>query len=164
MKKVQMCSWSGEGDLSAHAIAGFKQRPVKRFAIECNQHPALGEPLRQRKQQRALLAVVAHEELFDFESATLPPCEADQKRVGAAPARQSRGFRVEKYPLLGIRNLLGCVRHEQLQGPDIRRKSRRFAEPAMQGEMFAILVCFGRGTENLREPVWLIWECERRLR
>src|ERR1700688_4401419 len=126
MKEIEMCSWAGRRNLPAHAIAGFKQRPVKRFAIECNQHPALGEPLRQRKQQRALLAVVAHEELFDFESATLPPCKAYQKRVGAAPTRESRGFRVEKYPLLRILNLLRCVGHEQLQGPDIRRKSRRF--------------------------------------
>jgi len=34
----------------------------------------------------------------------------------------------------------------------------------MQGEMVAVLICLGRGTENLREPVWLIWECERYLR
>src|SRR4029077_1764003 len=100
MKKIEMHSWSGEGDLSAHAIAGFEQRPVERFAIECDQHPALGEPLRQRGQQRALLAEVTHEQLFDFESATPPPGEADEKGGGAAPARQSRGFRVEKYPLL----------------------------------------------------------------
>src|SRR5580704_14528357 len=114
MKEVEMCSWAGRRNLPAHAIAGFKQRPVERFAIECDQHPALGEPLRQRGQQRALLAEVTHEQLFDFESATLPPREADEKRVGAAPARKSGSLRVEKYPLLGIRNLLRCVGHEQL--------------------------------------------------
>src|SRR5260370_25743731 len=109
-----MYLWRGGGNLPAHAIAGFKQRPVKRFAIECNQHPALGEPLRQRGQQRALLAEVTHEQLFDFESATLPPCEADQKCVAAASAGKSGSFRVEKYPLLGSRKLLRCVRHKQL--------------------------------------------------
>src|SRR5260370_39148398 len=109
-----MYLWRGGGNLPAHAIAGFKQRPVKRFAIECDQHPALGEPLRQRGQQRALLAEVTHEQLFDFESATLPPRDADEKRVGAAPARKSRGFSVEKYPLLRIRNLVRCVAHQQL--------------------------------------------------
>src|ERR1700726_2759104 len=114
MKKVEMCPWTGRRNLPAHAIAGFEQRPVERFAIECDQHPALGEPLRQRGQQRALLAEVTHEQLFDFESATLPPREADEKWVGAAPARQSRGFRVKKYPLLGIRNILRFVGHEQL--------------------------------------------------
>src|ERR1700719_2113976 len=114
MKEIEMCSWAGRRNLPAHAIAGFEQRPVERFAIECNQNPALGEPLRQRGQQRALLAEVTHEELFDFESATLPPREADEKCVGAAPARQSRSLRVEKYPLLRIRNLLRCVGHQQL--------------------------------------------------
>src|ERR1700674_906136 len=34
----------------------------------------------------------------------------------------------------------------------------------MQGKMVAVLICLDRGTENLREPVWLIWECERYLR
>ena len=34
----------------------------------------------------------------------------------------------------------------------------------MQGEMVAVLICLGRGTENLREAVWLIWEVERHLR
>src|SRR5258708_37714297 len=114
MKKIEMYLWRGWRNLPAHAIAGFEQRPVERFAIECDQYPALGEPLRQRGQQRALLAEVTHKQLFDFESATLPPREADEKCVGAAPARQSRGFRVEKYPLLGIRNLLRCLGHEQL--------------------------------------------------
>src|SRR5437588_10323023 len=111
MKEIEMCPWRGESDLPAHAIAGFEQRPVERFAVECDQHPALGEPLRQRGQQRALLAEVTHEQLFDFESASLPPREADEKCVGAAPARQSRGLRVEKYPRLGIRNLPRRVRH-----------------------------------------------------
>src|ERR1700730_6617783 len=114
MKEVEMCSWAGRRNLPAHAIAGFEQRPVERFAVECNQHPALGEPLRQRGQQRALLAEVTHEQLFDFESATLPRREAEEKSICPAPARQSRSFRVEKYPLLGIRNLLRHVGHEQL--------------------------------------------------
>src|SRR6202043_902088 len=35
---------------------------------------------------------------------------------------------------------------------------------AMQGEMVAVLICLGRGTENLRQPVWLILECDRHLR
>src|SRR6202011_6138065 len=109
MEEIEMRAWSGESNLPAHAIAGFEQRPVERFAIECDQHPALGEPFRQRGQQRALLAEVTHEQLFDFESATLPPREADEKWVGAAPARQSRGFRVKKYPLLGVRTLLRAV-------------------------------------------------------
>ena len=34
----------------------------------------------------------------------------------------------------------------------------------MQGKMVAVLIWLGRGTENLREPVWLIWDCERHLR
>src|SRR6266404_9135346 len=34
----------------------------------------------------------------------------------------------------------------------------------MRGEMVAVLICLGRGTENLREPVWLIRECECHLR
>jgi hypothetical protein len=34
----------------------------------------------------------------------------------------------------------------------------------MQGEMVAVLICLGRGTENLREAVWLIWEREGPLR
>jgi hypothetical protein len=100
-----MCQWTGRRNFPAHAVAGFKQGPVEGFAIECDQHPALGEPPRQREQQRALLAVIAHEELFDLESATLPPRDADEKCVGAAPPRKSRGFRVKKYPLLGIRNM-----------------------------------------------------------
>jgi hypothetical protein len=29
--------------------------------------------------------------------------------------------------------------------------------------MFAILICLGRGTKKLREPVWLVWERERHL-
>src|ERR1700674_574512 len=114
MKKIEMCLWRGGRNLPAHTIAGFEQRPVERLAIECHQHSALGEPLGQRGQQRALLAEVTHEQLFDFESATLPTREADEKCVGAAPSRQSRGFRVKKYPPLGIRNILRYVGHEQL--------------------------------------------------
>src|SRR3984893_2155870 len=34
----------------------------------------------------------------------------------------------------------------------------------MQGEMVAVFICLGRGTENLREPVWLILERKRHLR
>jgi hypothetical protein len=113
MKKIEMCQWIGWRNLPAHTIAGFEQWPVERFAIERNQHPALGEPLRQREQQRPLFVVVAHEQLFNFQSATLPPCEADKKRIGPAPARKSGGFRVEKDPLLGIRNLLRCVGDQQ---------------------------------------------------
>jgi|SRR5579863_7958468 hypothetical protein len=114
MKEIEMCTRAGKRNLPAHAIAGFEQRPVERFAIECDQHPAFGEPLPQREEQRPLFAVVTHEQLFDFKSATLPPRETDKKRIGPAPTRKSGSLRIEKYPLFRVRNLLRRVGHQQL--------------------------------------------------
>ncbi len=87
-----------DGDRSRHGEAIFQQRPVEGFAIEGDQHRALGQMCCDFVQYGVLFAKIAHEELLDLQSAGVPPGQSDQKRIGARAAREAGGFGVEEKP------------------------------------------------------------------
>jgi len=76
---------SRHSDLAGHAIAGFEQRPIETLPVERDDDWVFRDSLSQCKQQRALLAVLPHEQLFNLKSPTFPPCNAHEKRICAAP-------------------------------------------------------------------------------
>src|SRR5215471_16878314 len=106
VKEIEVRSWSRHRDLATDAIASFEQWPIEAFTVESDDHGMFRDSFSQRAQQRALLAVLAHEELLDFKAATFPPCNPDEKDIRAAAARKAGGFCVEKKPLVGIRDLV----------------------------------------------------------
>src|ERR1700758_4257128 len=102
MKEIEMCSGCRHRDLAGHAIAGFEQRPIEALPVERDEDREFRESFPQCKQQRALLAVLPHEQLFNLKSATFPPCQAHEKRICAAPTRKAGGLCVEKKPFAGV--------------------------------------------------------------
>src|SRR5947209_7064321 len=98
MKEIEMCSGSRGRDLAGHAIASFEQRPIEALPVERDQDRVFSHSFSQGKQQRALLAVLPHEQLFNLKSPTFPPCNAHEKRICAAPTRKAGSFCVEKEP------------------------------------------------------------------
>jgi hypothetical protein len=80
MKEIEVCSGTRHGNL-----AGFEQRPIETLPVERDQDRVFRDSFSQGKQQRALLAVLPHEQLFDLKSPPFPPCNAHEKRICAAP-------------------------------------------------------------------------------
>src|SRR5690242_3179393 len=106
MKKIEMCSGSRGRDLAGHAIPSFEQRPIEALPVERDDDRVFCDPLSQCKQQRALLAVLPHEQLFNLKSPTFPPGKAHEKRICAAPTRKAGSLCVEKKPFAGVGYLL----------------------------------------------------------
>ena len=84
------------------------------------------------------LAVIAHEELLDFETARVPPGDANEKRVGAGASGEPGRFGVEEEPLSRVGNSLARAGRHQTQrleiqlaigNAEIRRAGHRLREP-----------------------------------
>ena len=105
-----------------------------------------------------LFAVLAHEELFDFEAARVPPGDADQERICARAAGDAGRFRIEKKPLLRIADAIGRAGSEQAQSIAVDETVGIFGadglgEPLLQGEMLAELIAAHAGAEKLCEAI-----------
>src|SRR2546425_7293249 len=128
-------------DAARHRIACFKQRPIKRFPIEGNQHVPRGHARGQLHQQRMLFAIVAHKKLLDLQSPGLPPGEADQKRVRSRATGQPGGFRVQEEPLRWVGETFG-ERRRNPRYPGFRLRSpNRSEEHTSELQSLAYLVC-----------------------
>src|SRR5437016_14305899 len=97
MEKIEMCSRNWWDYLSTHAVTGFEQRPIKRFAVERDEYRVLRDPLTHSEQERAFLPLLAQEELLDLQPAAFPPPNADEQRVRAASASNAPGPRSQQY-------------------------------------------------------------------
>src|SRR5262249_1124377 len=140
MKKIKVRSWNWQWNLAAHTIASFEQRPIKGFAVERNEHRMFCYSFPQCGQQRAFLAVFAHEELLDLQPATFPPCNTNEKSICPAPARKAGGLCIQKKPLVGVCDFVHRVRHEQFQRAGIGRMSRWLSTPASNRQIVSVLV------------------------
>ena len=75
MKQIEMRRQFRRLDRTSHTEAGIEQRPIETLAIEGNQHRAFAQPLGNLMQHGMLFVMVAHEELLDLNSASVPPCQ-----------------------------------------------------------------------------------------
>ena len=132
VKEVEVGAQCRRRNGSRHPIAGFEQRPVERLAVERDQHRTLCQPLGKRREQRTLFAVLAHEQLLDLKPPAFPPCETDQKWIRSCPAGESRCLRVEKKPLLSVRDIFWSIRCEQPQCRSIWSARGVVAMPTVQ--------------------------------
>jgi hypothetical protein len=99
MEKIEVSAERGTSNCASHAVTGFKERPVERFAVESDEHGTFGQALRESQENRMFFALFAHEELFDFESASIPPGDADQEWIRSGASGKAGGFRIEKEPI-----------------------------------------------------------------
>ena len=108
-----------------------------------------------------LLAIVAHEKLLDFETARVPPCDADEKRVGARAPGEACRFSIEEKPLTRVRDFRGCAGRHQAQrigvqfaigDAEIGRAGHRLRKPFAQREVLAEAIAGGRSAENFGQP------------
>jgi hypothetical protein len=124
MQKIQMRAGCGSTNCARHAVARFEQRPVKRFAVEGDEHASLGHSFGESHEDGVLLALLAHEKLLDFEPTGVPPGYAYQKRIRPSASRKARGFRVEKEPLPRVLGLVGGAGRHQLQCGTVKMSGR----------------------------------------
>jgi hypothetical protein len=112
VKEVKVGSRCRRRNGSRHPIAGFEQWPVEGLAVERDQHRTFCHALGKRREHRTFFAVLAHEQLLNLKATAFPPCKTDQKWIRPCPAGESRCLRIEKKPLLGIRDIFGRIRCE----------------------------------------------------
>src|SRR5580704_4930963 len=100
--------------------------------------------------------VVAHEKLFDFKAASIPPRDADEECVRAGAAGEAGGFGVEKKPFGRIfgefRRVVAGAKRRGKQ--DRKRACKRqtffgFCVPAADGEMFAAAIVADFGSKQI---------------
>src|SRR5713226_474361 len=81
-----------------HAVASLEQRLIVGLAVVCDQHIEALQILGERRQQRRLFPIVAHEKLPHPKTGLVDTAHADQKRVGSRSTREARSFGIEKSP------------------------------------------------------------------
>src|ERR1700680_2161244 len=96
----------GNVNCSGHSKAALQQRPIKALSVECNQHGMLPQPERKLEQDRIFLSRIAHEKLFDLDSACIPPCQANQERQISPASDEAGRFGIQKEPLLRIDGMI----------------------------------------------------------
>lgn len=102
MQEVEMRGEPGGTNGARHGEAALEERPVKSLPVERHQHRALGQPGGEFVQERMLLAKIAHEELLDLKTASIPPGDSYKEGVSTGAAGEAGGFGIEKEPLRGV--------------------------------------------------------------
>lgn len=93
---------AGEGDRGAvEAVAGFEKWNVESLAVVGDYDVEAFEEGGERLERGGFFAVLAQEELLEFEALRRDPADAREEGESAGAARETRGFRVEKDPALG---------------------------------------------------------------
>jgi hypothetical protein len=86
--------------------ARFKQRQVKRPAVEAYDDGMAAQPALYLEEHRRFFGWVAQKELLDDESLTLGIAQANQKGQRAGCAAQAGGLEVQEHGLAECRNVL----------------------------------------------------------
>src|ERR1700688_1750561 len=92
----------GNANRSRHSKAALQKRPIEALSVERHQHGTLSEPARKFEQNPIFLSRIAHEKLFDLDSACIPPCQANQERQISPASDEAGRFGIQKEPLLRI--------------------------------------------------------------
>lgn len=100
MQQIEMIQARERRVARGHAIASLEQRLVVALAVVSDQDIEAAQVLLERGKLAAFLDVLAHEELADAKSFRRDAAHPDQKRVGAAPAREPGCLGIEKSPAL----------------------------------------------------------------
>ena len=135
--------WNTNG--AGHGETIFEQRPIEGFAVEGDQHGAVGQTRREFFQKRIFFVEIAEKQLFDLQAARIPPGEPDEKGVGAGTAGESGGFGVEEEPFFWIfesgagaaAELFIARAREQFNSYGGRRREFRGRKPIANGKMIA---------------------------
>src|SRR6266571_7815608 len=108
------------------------------------------------------LIKIAHKELLDLQSSSVPPRKAHQKCVRARSSCQSRRFRVEKEPLLWIgggfcdgARVESSLRQQQRKRTRIWRAHLRRRIPLPQRQVLAVAIPADLSAEKVREAIAL---------
>src|ERR1700721_2444499 len=117
-----------------------------------------------------LLGKITHEQLFCWQTAGIPPSEANQERVSSGAASESGGLSVQKKPLVGVfqrhagatRNDFVALLGKKLQTRRVGRNKFRRGKPVAHGKMFAKTVGRDAGAEQPRHRVFFARFAERR--
>src|SRR5438132_635723 len=117
------------------------------------------------------LGEVAHKELLDLQSAGIPPCETNQKRVRAGAPREAGGFRVEEKPFFWIfergAGFAGerfiALSRQQFEGRGKWIGKFRSGKPVSNGQMFAEVIPGNTSAEQPPEGI-LFARCANRRR
>src|SRR5580704_16453999 len=96
----------GSVNRSSHSKAALQQRPIKALSVERNQHGMLSQPECKLEQDRIFLSRIAHEKLFDLDSACIPPCQANQERQISPASDEAGRFGIQKEPFLGVQRMI----------------------------------------------------------
>ncbi len=111
----------GNVNRSRHSKAALQQRPIEALSVERNQHGMLSQPARKLEQDRIFLSRIAHEKLFDLDSACIPPCQANQKRQISPASDEAGRFGIQKEPFLGVQRMI-CAK-ARARRPRVEQKS-----------------------------------------
>src|SRR5216683_5110531 len=118
------------------------------------------------------LIKIAHKELLDLQSSSVPPRKAHQKCVRARSSCQSRRFRVEKEPLLWIgggfcdgARVESSLGQQQRERTHVGRTHLGRCIPSSQRQVLPVAIPPGLSAEKLRETIALRREvrCARRF-
>jgi hypothetical protein len=153
VKEVKVGSRYRRRNGSRHPVPGFEQWPVEGLAVESDQYRTFCHARGKRREHRTFFTVLTHEQLLDLETTAFPPCKTDQERIRARPTGESGRLRIEKKPLLGIRDVFGCIRCEQPQCRSIWRARGMITTPTVQRKVFAMAVPLDRGPQKQRQPL-----------
>ena len=134
----------GNVNRSRRSKAALQKRPIEALSVERHQHGTLSEPARKFEQDRIFLGRIAHEKLFDLDSARIPPCQANQERQIFPASDEAGRFGIQKEPFLGVQCMI-CAKapvcrprvEQQFEGLGIRLEhcgrgiplARRYVRP-----------------------------------
>src|SRR5579859_538270 len=164
MKKIEMSRQTRSGNGARHNETIFEERPIKGFAVEGNENGALREARGEFIKKRMLFGKITHEKLLDLKPAGVPPGNAHKKWIGAGPAGEAGGFRVEKEPLGGIfksdvraasdGSITGTREKFESDGGGLAKFGR--GKPVSNREMLAKMIFCNACAKKMRESIFQV--------
>src|ERR1700688_560748 len=109
-----------------------------------------------------LLGKIAHEQLFNLQTAGIPPSEANQEGVSSGATREAGGLSVQKKPLVRIfqsgsratRNDFVALLGKKPQTRGVGRNKFRRGKPVSHGKMLTKTVGGHASAEESRHRIF----------